>query len=557
MKKRLFAVMIGIAMIVSTLIGCGNNGGDAGGGQAAAETQEADDTGAGDDDAAADVDDSDVVDADDTAGDDDTVEVADLGDVVVLDVFINFPWWPVDHFDGIIPEYITANTGVALNKMIATDDTQLGVMIAAGDLPDLVFSDAEVNRLSHRNVSMSYTELMENYGLELPDVRPVAVDIARGLSDDGDFYTILSHFSTREEWANLQMGAPGQAATFFRKDLLDSIGIDGSEIDSVERFMEVLAIVRDELPDHVPFGLGGHHKFNGVENMVGLPLSRFNEATGEYFYIATAPRYREFLEVANRMYREGFVTVEAFANESEADSHQHAFNDGAVFYAWHLNYANFARLQSETQNLHPHAEWSILPPLGDGILNAGRGWAGLFVSRNVSDPYAAARLLTFLHSTRGTRATMWGREGIEYTVDENDVPTFTPEYIEARSAGMIDEIYNTWIIFTTTGIQELYANVSGLDEERLAQITAHGRNVVLLPEIGIAAPSSASDEGIIRTRLDELRRVHEPKIIFTDTDEAFEAAYQEFMEALVASGVEEFNEYMTNAIRRVREDFGW
>jgi putative aldouronate transport system substrate-binding protein len=257
------------------------------------------------------------------------------------------------------------------------------------------------------------------------------------------------------------------------------------------------------------------------------------------------------------MYREGFVTAEAFANESEADSHQMAFNDQVVFYPWFLNYGDFVRLRAETARLHPHAEWGLLPPLGDGIMNTGRGWSGLFVSRNVSNPEAAARFLTWVHSTEGRRAGRWGREGIDYTVGADGVPVFSEEFITVRGEGRFDEVFNGWFYFGTSAIEELYGHVAGLDEATMAQISAHGRNVLALPEIGISQPTSASDEGIILARLTELRRTHEAAIIFSDSDAAFEAAFDGFMHALEVSGVQQLNDYMSNAIRETRAALGW
>lgn len=555
MKKRVLAMMIGLAMVAGLVIGCaGNGGGNDGDRQPAADagTEDAGTDDAGEDDAGVDDAGADDAGADEVNGDDGIPVALD-----VLEVFLDHTWLPINSFEGIIPDYIRERAQVEFDVTVATSGEQLGVMIAAGDTPELVFTSQELNRLSHPNVSMSFTYLMENHGLVLPDVRQERIDIARSLSDDGDFYTLLMHFNTPDEWAELAMGAPGQPVAYFRADLLEEIGLDGFSISSVEELMDVLAEVRDAFPDHVPLGLGGVHKFSFLEHAMNVLNTQYDRETGNWYYIATSPNYRAFLEVANRMYREGFVTAEAFANESEADSHQQAFNDEVVFYVWFLHFGDFVRLRAETQNLHPHAEWGLLPPLGDGIVNTSRGWSGLFVSRNVSNPGAAARFLTFIHSLDGQRAGRWGRYGIDYTMGADGIPIFSEEYIQIRGEGRFDEVFNGWFYFGTTAIQELYGHVGGLDPETMDQISAYGRNIIALPEIGISAPATGSDMGIITARLDELRRTHEAAIIFTDSDAAFEAAYQEFMDALDASGVWELNEYRTNAIRETRESLGW
>lgn len=529
MKKRILALTIGIVMLAGTLLGCGGNGGTTT--ETNGETtQEA------------------------NGGDEATGTGEEL---VVLDVFINHVWYREDEFVGIIPELVKEATGVDLNVTIATDPQQLGVMIASGDLPDLIFTSEEVDRLSNSNLTISYTELEENYGASFAEVAPERVAIARNLSQDGDFYTILNHFSTPDELANLQVGAAGQPAIFYRRDLLEAVGIDGQSITSVEALMDALEIVRDEYEDMVPFGLGGWWKFQGLGNAVGIEAARFNPDTGEYSYVATTPEYRELLEIANRMYREGFITAEQYANENEGDSDQAAFNNQVVFHNAFLSYTDFAHLQAETRNLHPDAVWGVLPFLGDGWTGYGRGWSGVFVSRNVSDPYAAARLLTFLHSDEGRRASIWGREGIDFTLDEHGVPQFSEQFKEARSAGQLSEVFNWRFNFGSTLVEEIYLLFSGIDPELLEVFSTYGVNARTFPEVGISQPTAASSEGVIRERLEELRRVHDAKIIFTSSDEEFEEAYQEYMDALIQTGVLEYNEYMTNAIRETRENLGW
>ena len=45
-------------------------------------------------------------------------------------------------------------------------------------------------------------------------------------------------------------------------------------------------------------------------------------------------------------------------------------------------------------------------------------------------------------------------------------------------------------------------------------------------------------------------------MIFTDSDDAFESAYSEYMSALDKTGVEDYNDYMTKKIAEVKEQFG-
>lgn len=472
-----------------------------------------------------------------------------------LDIFVNFSWYPVDSFTGIIPDLIKEKTGVDLNVTIATSGDQLGVMIGSGEIPDLVFTDVELDRLSNPNICISYPELEEKYGADFSGARKVAVDIAKSLSSDDTYYTLLNSFNTNEEWADLQMGAPGQPCLYYRKDLLDKMGV--SQINTLDDFMDVLEQCKTAYPDMVPYGLGGNSKFNAIANFMGVGVDQYNPETGDYYYDASSPSYKSYLQTANQMVRNGYVTAEAYANENEADGHQNAYNNGCIFYTWHLSYNNLVQLQTESKKVNPEAEWALLPKIGDrGGIGTSRGWAGAFVSNECSNPEAAARILTYLHSEEGHRAAMWGREGIDYTLEENGVPVFSEEFKTARQDGTLNEKYNTLFYFGSPSIIQIYMNYSGLDDEILDAFSTYGKNYKDYPELGVSRPLSSTDEGIIFAKMEELKKSYEAKIIFAASNEEFESAYQEYMEALEATGLNEYNEYMRSAIQENKKKLG-
>ena len=59
---------------------------------------------------------------------------------VTLDLYLDFTWFPTDSWTGIIPETLTENGGVTFDVTRSADDSQLGLMIASGDLPDVIFT---------------------------------------------------------------------------------------------------------------------------------------------------------------------------------------------------------------------------------------------------------------------------------------------------------------------------------------------------------------------------------------------------------------------------------
>lgn len=520
MKKKFLSLLMGLILVGGSLTGCGDNAAAGVGSTPAAESG---------------------VQEEAEADNKDT-------ELDTLDIFLNFPWATCDNFEGIIPDIIREKTGVNLNVTIATDANQLGVMIGSGELPDIVYTDSEIDRLSNPNVCISYDELEEKYGASFAKASDERKNIARSLSEDGKYYTLLNNYSTNEEWKDCQMGAPGQAALYYRKDLLGDV-----EIKTVDQLMDVLEQCKEEYPEMQPFGLGGVWKFQYLKNMMGVYSDQYNPETGEFFYEASDPGYKDFLKVANQMARKGYITAEAYANENETDANQLAYNNGCVFFNAYLSFGGYTSINENTKKINPDAEWALLPRIGDkSWIDFSKGWGAAFVSKNCKNPEAAARLLTFLHSGEAR----WGREGIDYTLKDNGVPEFSEEFKECRASSDFEKTYNAFFFLGTSAIDELYFNYAGVDEELVEDFSSYGRNFVNYAEVGIAKPKSSSDEGVIYSKMEELRKVYEAKVIFTETDDEFEAAYEEYMDALNQTGLQQYNDYMVKAIQEEKEKIG-
>jgi putative aldouronate transport system substrate-binding protein len=119
-------------------------------------------------------------------------------DAVEMELFVNHPWWPLKDWSGSVAEEITRQTGVKLKVTVAADANQLQLMIASGDLPEMIFTDSTLlKRLSDNNLCYSWNELIEQYA---PDFAIDPIRKALYAGEDGKFYTVLNNFSTEAEW---------------------------------------------------------------------------------------------------------------------------------------------------------------------------------------------------------------------------------------------------------------------------------------------------------------------------------------------------------------------
>ena len=117
--------------------------------------------------------------------------------------------------------------------------------------------------------------------------------------------------------------------------------------------------------------------------------------------------------------------------------------------------------------------------------------------------------------------------------------------------------YNQFFYFGASNIEDLLPGYVGLDEASLAAFSSYKDGYKMYPEIGIATPASTSDEGVLETKLNEMLKPQEAKVIFSETDEEFEKNYEELQSKAQQIGVEKLNAYMTEAVQKVKVEFGF
>ena len=153
---------------------------------------------------------------------------------------------------------------------------------------------------------------------------------------------------------------------------------------------------------------------------------------------------------------------------------------------------------------------------------------------------------------------MWGREGIDYTLNEKGVPSFSDEWHEAYlDSKVMTEKYNNNYFLCTTELDELYLYYADVDPEIVAAFEKNTDKIVNYPELSVATPTSDSDPGIIHNKIKEAREAEYVKIYTAADDEEFESAYNDYMELLKKIGVDELNTYMTERVPEVKEQYGF
>jgi putative aldouronate transport system substrate-binding protein len=483
------------------------------------------------------------------------------GDAVTLDLYIDFTWYPTDSWSGIIPEELTKNGGVYFDVTRSADDSQLGLMIASGELPDVIFTSNEIDRLCDSDLCWSYDELIEMYDIdwEAPSDKVAIAKSHNAKSDDEHFYTILQNYSTNEEWAEAEDVLPNLGCGYYRKDIWEALG--SPSMDTIEDVINVLKMVKENYPDMIPLSGGGPTwRFSPMALWYGVNEDYIYDENGDPVYRDTTTNFYEYLKLVNELYREGLFPEENLAITNEDDAKQQALNGQCFMYEWCARPSNIDQLNTATQANIPEAEWAPLVFVEDNepVIRENAGWAGVFISKNCKDPEAAIKMIAYMNSEEGQHLALWGREGIDYTIGENGLPQFSDEWKEAmKDESQMTSVYNNNFYMCTTELTELNTYYSGVDQDLLDSFMKNKVDFVNHPELSVAKPTSTSDMGIIKAKIDEARDAELVKIYTAGSDEEFEAAYADYMALLDKIGVQELNAYMKETVANVIEQYGF
>lgn len=474
------------------------------------------------------------------------------GEVVELNLFVDQPWWPVKDWSGSIPEEITKRTGVKLNITVATDEKQLPLMIASGDLPDLVATGtpAQLKRLADANLSYSWQELIDKYA---PDFKIDPQYIAVNTAEDGQFYTIRNNFSTAEEWrANNKYALISAAGITVRKDILEELG--NPKIATLDDLTNLFAMVKDKHPEMIPLVLNPNQTWakGYFAAQFGAAIDGFVDREGKLVHTLRTPELEQMYLYMNELYRSGYVKAENFAYKNEDQAKQIMTSGKGFAYAWIT--AGADRLTSETEAAG--YKWVQLPvKIRDTFKadNYASGWQGVFISKKNKNPEASIKLMQFLMSEEGQRLALWGIEGEDYNMSEDGgYPVFTYD----RSS---DEAKNKkgvywWGLLAGNAVNEALGNyVPGTETTRTGQELS--ALISFKPQVGLVQPGADSQEEIIKNNIASMMQTEEAKIYMATSQEAAKKAFGDMVQQADKMRLNDLELWSNTKYAEVKENF--
>ncbi|MDR1950048.1 MAG: extracellular solute-binding protein [Spirochaetaceae bacterium] len=472
---------------------------------------------------------------------------------VELDLFVDFTWFEVDSWTGIIPEEITRKTGVKLNVTRAVDNSQLGMMIASGNLPDLIFTEPELSRLASENFAWSYNELIEKYA---PDWRPdpILITNSKLLNKQGDnnYYFLLTAFSTAEKWRNAA-GVGNMPSIGVRQDILDALG--NPPLNTLEDFETVLGMVKEKYPDIIPYVACPQANWGNValRTWHGISNEKFGEEDGKVVYYTNSKNYRTYLQYVNRLYRKGYMIAD---NYSYTDSDLKAMYQNGLCFAFSLattgELYSFAEMAKSSDPRAYGREIALLRP-DVKYYNTGTGWAGVVITKNCKNPEAAIKFMQYMWTQEGMRLSEWGREGIEWNMGSDGLPEFSDEWMEAsRDRKVFYTKYNPHFFISMDQVEEVAGRMAALPADYRAIYRDIAPYIYVCPWIGAATPKADGPEKNILVKLNDMALNSEVKCFLAENDAEFDRYYNELMNNAKTIGVDQLESYMNEQVPKYR-----
>lgn len=350
--------------------------------------------------------------------------------------------------DTAVADEIAEKTGVRLN-VVNGDAQKFKVLLAGGDLPGIVNSNygdlgVSYNELLQSGQLIALDDLIEEHAPNLKEKYADAIEYSKKfLSDDGKLYYLPININNPTDIKVVdQSGA--NLGMFTRYDLYKKIG--SPEISNSNEYLDALAAMQEAEPETEKgaktYALSGwsdwglwmwtipYQAMNGVINWsYGMCYDLENKKPMATYY---SEPFWDAMEFYNKAYNMGILDPEIFTQKY--DNYMDKLKNGQTL-------VTFANWLAKTGNDAYAAEgkgdkgFELISTGMNYMYNAYEGdkpygWGQdypLALTNNCEDPVKTIEMIDYLFSDEGARLLNSGVEGVHWKVVDG-VPQMTQEY---------------------------------------------------------------------------------------------------------------------------------
>ncbi|WP_058486415.1 extracellular solute-binding protein [Defluviitalea phaphyphila] len=488
---------------------------------------------------------------------------------ITFDWYLNFSWFANQWGGDETSKYITEKTGVNINFIVpaGNEAEKLNTMIVSDTLPDFItlgWWESQVDTMIEGGLVYPLNELADKYD---PYFYTVADPARLGwyTEEDGNVYGYPNASYSPSDYEKYDIYS--NQTFLVRKDMYEAIG--SPDMRTPEGFLDALRKAKEMFPEVngqplIPFGAHeftdtGNYSFETyLQNFLAIP----REKDGKLYDRTTDPEYIRWLKVFRQANEEGLIAKDIFVDKRA--QMEEKITQGRYFCMLYQNW-DMQAPQKALYSKDPNSVYIAVPGpansnLDDPTLDGGgiAGWTITMISKNCKDPERAIKFLSYLMSEEGQKDVFLGPKGVTYdTIDGKD--QLKPEVKEllSQDRSAFDKMYgcdNTYWMLMDLGIQSQWTPEL---EEPLRQPQEWTKPYVqFVGQYDNITPPTDSEEGIILSKIQNKWGTILPQLILAESEEEFDAIFNEFLQYREEQGYEKVVEYMQKKVDENKEKLG-
>lgn len=323
---------------------------------------------------------------------------------------------------------ISKNTGIATNYIhpaLGQEKEQLGLLIAGGDLPDIIqirdlYSGGASSGVDD-GIFYDLTDLVKTYA---PDYYALITqdDLTYKLATDNDGRIVAFHL--------LKSTAPEFNRINFTDAVIEKYGIEEMPV-TLDDYEEIFSrMAADGLAG---FALPMNGQLDQFMWPFGITSGFFLDENGNVAYGAYTEEYRDYLEFMHDWYSKGYIYKDFMSNLS-TNQRRALYSNLQVGMLYDA--VDLAKSQAESAGLKSYP--ANYPRLYEGqqipfrtvyeetlpVTQSANSMATV-VTTSCENPELAVQYLNYFYTQEGAGLCNWGIKDKAYTVDENGQKHFT------------------------------------------------------------------------------------------------------------------------------------
>ncbi|MFH0070865.1 extracellular solute-binding protein, partial [Peribacillus sp. NPDC056705] len=449
-------------------------------------------------------------------------------------------------------------------KMIAAAGAhtqKLSAMMASDQLPEMIWTDRnhpDMERLREAGKLVAFDDYLDKY----PNLKTWMGDNLNMLrSDDGKLYMFPNWYTSRPA---------GNAGYVVNKKIYDELG--QPPLETTDDLYHYLVKVKEKYGTSIiPFE---PHRAQDMQGL-GVLYTAFGEGTlytylnsslrgvpkdGKLISVFEDPVFREAQKYIAKLYREKLISQDAF-NQTEDQVLEKVMTGRVAVFASSSPTTMAGEAQEELIKTDPDGGYFMIWPIHKPGLDKNKvypgtytslGWNAAYITTAAKDPEAIFAFLDWYTGPEGMNLQFFGPEGKNWEgFDSEGKPNFTANYDPKEVAEIQSNNDPIMFVGNTSYIDPAkYKYMAELPFEEQDWRTKYQQTITWPTQYNVTEfinlnPAPDSEEGIIKTSVDELFLETYAKSVMATSDEDVDKILDQGNKDLMALGYDKLLQWRT------------